>query len=107
MKKQDRTAHLNAAQSAAADTGIKAMIPIKRPFLDYVLSGLADAGYKEVCLVIGPEHGAIREYYEVKSPPMRVRVSFAIQQEPKRIGGCDARCRDICGRRRISDDQFG
>ncbi len=101
MKKQDGTAHLNAAQTAAADTGIKAMIPIKRPFLDYVLSGLADAGYTEVCLVIGPEHGAIREYYEVKSPPVRVRVSFAIQQEPK--GSADAM---LAAETFAGDDEF-
>jgi dTDP-glucose pyrophosphorylase len=88
MKKQDGSSGLNAAQSAAADAGMKAMIPIKRPFLDYVLSGLADAGYEEVCLVIGPEHGAIREYYSVTSPPARVRVTFAIQQEPR--GSADA-----------------
>lgn len=101
MKKQDGTAHLNAAQTAAADTGIKAMIPIKRPFLDYVLSGLADAGYTDVCLVIGPEHGAIREYYEVKSPPMRVRVSFAIQQEAK--GSADAM---LAAETFAGDDEF-
>lgn len=88
MRKHDGASHLSAAQEAAADTGMKAMIPIKRPFLDYVLSGLADAGYKEVCLVIGPEHGAIREYYEQKSPPKRIRVSFAIQLEPR--GSADA-----------------
>ena len=39
------------------------MIPIGRPFLDYVLSGLADAGYRRVCLVVGPEHQAVRDYY--------------------------------------------
>lgn len=83
MRKQDGAAHLTGAQAAAADSGIKAMIPIKRPFLDYVLSGLADAGYRNVCLIIGPEHNEIREYFEKKSPPRRTRVSFAIQQEPR------------------------
>jgi dTDP-glucose pyrophosphorylase len=101
MKKQDATSHLSAAQSAAADAGIKAMIPIKRPFLDYVLSGLADAGYTDVCLVIGPEHGAIREYYEVKSPPQRVRVSFAIQREPR--GSADAM---LAAETFAGDDEF-
>ncbi len=101
MKKQDGTAHLSAAQTAAANTGIKAMIPIKRPFLDYVLSGLVDAGYTEVCLVIGPEHGAIREYYEAKSPPVRMRVSFAIQQEPK--GSADAM---LAAETFAGDDEF-
>jgi dTDP-glucose pyrophosphorylase len=77
------------------------MIPIKRPFLDYVLSGLADAGYTDVCLVIGPEHGAIREYYEVKSPSTRIRVAFAIQQEPK--GSADAM---LAAEEFAGDDEF-
>lgn len=88
MRKQDAATHLSAQQSAAADSGMKAMIPIKRPFLDYVLSGLADAGYREVCLVIGPEHHEIREYFDKKAPPRRVRVAFAIQGEPR--GSADA-----------------
>jgi glucose-1-phosphate thymidylyltransferase len=101
MRKQDGTSPLSAAQVAAADAGMKAMIPIKRPFLDYVLSGVADAGYTEVCLVIGPEHEAIREYYEVKSPPRRVRVFFAIQQEPR--GSADAM---LAAEKFAGDDEF-
>ena len=81
-------APMDAAQAEAADRGVKAMIPIGRPFLDYVLSALADAGYTEACLVIGPEHDAIREYYERTAPPRRMRVSFAIQAEPR--GTADA-----------------
>jgi glucose-1-phosphate thymidylyltransferase len=57
------------------------MIPIGRPFLDYVLSALADAGFRQVCLVVGPEHTAIREYYQGISP-RRIEISFAIQEEP-------------------------
>ena len=64
------------------------MISFGRPFLDFVLSALADAGYREVCLIIGPEHEAIRNYYEKESPPARVRMTFAIQQEAK--GSADA-----------------
>jgi len=43
MRKADSAARLDPTQAAAADTGIKAMIPVGRPFLDYVLSALADA----------------------------------------------------------------
>ena len=60
MRRDDPSAGLGDAQSRVADTGVKAMIPIGRPFLDFVLSGLADAGISEVCLVIGPEHDAVR-----------------------------------------------
>jgi dTDP-glucose pyrophosphorylase len=89
MRKRDLSAGLSPEQAAAADAGSKAMIPVpKRPFLDYVLSGLADAGYTDVCLVIGPEHSAIREYYQLQSPPARVAISFAIQHQPR--GSADA-----------------
>jgi glucose-1-phosphate thymidylyltransferase len=82
MRRRDAGAALDASQSAAADAGMKAMIPVGRPFLDYVLSGLADAGFKRACLVIGPEHTAVHEYYASTIKPRRIHVSFAIQQEP-------------------------
>ncbi|HEY6928680.1 MAG TPA: sugar phosphate nucleotidyltransferase [Thermoanaerobaculia bacterium] len=88
MRRADASAPLDADQSAAADTGVKAMIPVGRPFLDYVLSALADAGYREVCLVVGPEHQSVRDYYTVQSPPERTRISFATQKEP--LGTADA-----------------
>lgn len=59
-----------------------------RPFLDYILSSLADAGLTEVCLVIGPEHDFIRRRYTVEAAPSRLRVSFATQDEPR--GTADA-----------------
>jgi dTDP-glucose pyrophosphorylase len=86
MRARDDVAIVAAEQARVADTGMKAMIPVGRPFLDYVLSGLADAGYREVCLVIGPEHLPVRERYGTMAT--RTRVSFAIQQEP--IGTADA-----------------
>jgi glucose-1-phosphate thymidylyltransferase len=88
MRRDDAAAQLDDAQAQAAAQGLKAMIPIGRPFLDYVLSALADAGYRDACLVIGPEHDAVRDYYMKVAPPSRVRVSFAIQQEPR--GTADA-----------------
>ncbi len=71
-----------------AEAGMKAMIPIGRPFLDYVLSALADAGYRHVCLVIGPEHQMVRDYYTKQAPPRRVRIHFAVQEKP--LGTADA-----------------
>ena len=58
MRAGNAEADLDAGQEAVAATGVKALIPIDRPFLDYVLGDLAEAGYRRVCLVIGPEHGA-------------------------------------------------
>lgn len=81
MRLPDAAARLAAGQMQAADAGMKAMIPIGRPFLDYVLSALADAGFTEACLVVGPEHTTIREYYQSISA-QRIEISFAIQEEP-------------------------
>ncbi|HEY7114572.1 MAG TPA: nucleotidyltransferase family protein [Thermoanaerobaculia bacterium] len=87
MRREDGAA-LDPAQASVADTGVKAMIPIGRPFLDYVLSGLADAGLESVALVIGPEHGVVRDYYAGAGRPRRIAVSFAIQPAP--LGTADA-----------------
>lgn len=88
MRRPDGSAALDPAQAAAADGGVKGMIPIGRPFLDYVLSALADAGYREACLVIGPEHGAVREHYARDGDARRMRVRFAVQAAP--LGTADA-----------------
>jgi glucose-1-phosphate thymidylyltransferase len=84
MRKADESAHLPATQAAVADTGLKAMIPMAtqtgRPFLDYLLSSLADARFTHACIVIGPEHGTVRDRYERDRAPTRVRVNFAIQE---------------------------
>jgi glucose-1-phosphate thymidylyltransferase len=82
MRKADDGASLDAAQAAAADSGIKGMIPIGRPFMDYLISALADVGFAKVCLVIGPEHDVVREYYQREVTPTRVRIAFALQEAP-------------------------
>lgn len=88
MRRADQSALLQSDQARIADTGMKAMIPIGRPFLDYVMSALADAGLTDVCLVIGPEHDQIREYYARTVALERIRVHFAVQAEPR--GTADA-----------------
>ncbi|HEX6693239.1 MAG TPA: nucleotidyltransferase family protein [Longimicrobiales bacterium] len=70
-----------------AEAGLKGMIDVGRPFLDYVISALADAGILDVCLVIGPEHAAVHEYYGAMTT-RRVRINFATQAEP--LGTADA-----------------
>jgi glucose-1-phosphate thymidylyltransferase len=81
MLRPDPTARLDCAQAAAADVGLKAMIPVGRPFLDYVISALADAGIREACVVVGPGPNAIRDHYAAAEPE-RVRLVFAVQPEP-------------------------
>jgi glucose-1-phosphate thymidylyltransferase len=85
MRKEDSAAAIDDRQSAIADTGVKALIPIDRPFLDYVLSVLVASGYKQVCLVIGPEHFELRKYYE-ELETQRFKISFAIQEKPLGTG---------------------
>jgi dTDP-glucose pyrophosphorylase len=105
MRRSDDDAALDRGQAAVADTGVKAMIPLgggaagtatdgaegrpcNRPFLDYVLSAAADAGFRRACLVIGPEQDAIRRYYGDQSLARRLTFSFASQAQPK--GTADA-----------------
>lgn len=82
MRKQDGEVALSDAQAAVAETGVKALVPIDRPFLDYVLHALAESGYRRICLVIGPEHDDLRSYYGRELKYTRLEVSFAVQEEP-------------------------
>ena len=81
-------AALDPAQQAAADAGMKAFMPIGRPFLDYILSSLADAGLTTIGVVIGPEHDVVRRYYERDVTLTRLTVECIVQQEAR--GTADA-----------------
>jgi glucose-1-phosphate thymidylyltransferase len=83
MRAPDPGADLTLAQARAADAGFKGMMPVNgRPFLDYVLSALADVGVQDVALVVAPDHDALRQHYSVDAPPSRLTVHFVVQQEP-------------------------
>lgn len=98
MRKTDSSAVLASEQSTVADAGIKAMIPVGRPFLDFVLSAVADAGFSRACLVIGPEHEIIRDHYQRESKPTRITVEFAIQQQPLGTANALLSSEDIVGK---------
>ena len=88
MREPDPGVPLSDAQRRAADAGLKAMMPIHgRPFLDYVLGSLADAGLREIALVVAPDHEALRAHYAA-APPARIRLAFVVQDAP--IGTADA-----------------
>lgn len=79
---EDGGVALTAAQQSAAAGGAKGMVPVgtgERPFLDYILSALADAGCHDVCLVVAPEHEALTGYFAGAGRPSRVRLSWAVQ----------------------------
>jgi dTDP-glucose pyrophosphorylase len=102
MRPRDASACARPAngQPDAADAGMKAMIRVGRPFLDFVLGALADSGIGEICLVVGREHTAIREYYGALSPG-RIALSFAIQEQP--LGTANA---VLAARAFVADESF-
>ncbi len=88
MRAQDERATLTPEQQRAADAGLKVMMPVNgQPFLAYVLSAIADAGLREIALVVAPDHEAVREYLTA-SPPVRTRVTTVVQHAA--IGTADA-----------------
>lgn len=89
MRRNDVAATLDAGQERVAAAGLKAMMPdaAGRPFLDHLLSALADAGIVDVVLVVAPDHTPIRDHL-ASHPPQRIRIHFAIQPEPR--GTADA-----------------
>ncbi len=89
MRRAEAAVALDEGQAKAADAGQKGMMPtLGRPFLDFVLSALADAGVRDVTLVVAPEHSMMRDYYETQLRPQRVRLRWAVQAEPR--GTADA-----------------
>ena len=85
MREAATDAPLTDAQRHAAAHGQKGMMPVgtanARPFLDYVLSSLADAGCVDICLVVAPAHEHIRHHYN-HAGMSRVRLHYAVQPEP-------------------------
>jgi len=89
MQQADGGAVLTDEQRRAADSGVKSMLPVAgRPFLDYALSSLADAGIASVGLVVAPDHEQLQRYYRVERPPERLRIEFVVQYHPR--GTADA-----------------
>lgn len=96
MRAHDSGAELTVEQHRAAEAGLKALMPIAgRPFLDYVLGSLADAGVRSVGLVIGPggpegpggpADDPVRAHYA--NVATRVSLDFIVQREAR--GTADA-----------------
>ncbi len=100
MAQKNATAEVSGQQKAVAETGVKAMIPFERPFLDYSLARVADAGLRQVCLVTGPKHDVLRDYYS-SLVCERLTLEFATQQEPLGTAHAIASAEDFVG-----DDDF-
>jgi len=82
MREPASDVQLSAEQREMAEAGMKAMMPVAgRPFLDYKLHALAEAGITAIVVVIGPDHDGIPRYYR-DHPPERVKLEFIVQSEP-------------------------
>ncbi len=97
MREEENGLQLDPAQMEVAKLGLKGMIPIGRRFLDYLLSALADAGYTDVCLVVAPEHDLVRRYYEEEVKITRLRLHYAVQEEPRGTADAVAAAQDFAG----------
>jgi glucose-1-phosphate thymidylyltransferase len=82
MRRDEHDVALTASQAAAADLGVKSMIPVGRPFLDHVLSALADGGIRAICIVVNADDHLIRDRYMRDVIPQRLGVTFAVQRSP-------------------------
>jgi glucose-1-phosphate thymidylyltransferase len=88
MREADSSVSLTPDQQRSADAGLKPMIPVNgRPFLEYVLGAIADAGIHRVALIVAPDHDIIRRHFD-NHPPSRLAVDFVVQAEA--LGTADA-----------------
>ncbi len=87
MRRPSSAAELTSEQRRVAASGVKALVPTGRPFLDYVLAGVVAAGVRRVCLVVGPAHDELRQRYGgFDGEPLAIEL--ACQREPR--GTADA-----------------
>jgi len=62
-----------------------------------VLSVLAEAGYRRICLIIGPEHDDLRSNYGEALECRRLQIEFAIQEEALGTANAVAAAEDFAG----------
>jgi len=86
---------LTAEQRAAAHAGLKGLMPFPRPFLDFVLAALTEAGIDQVCLVVGPQNSALMDYAAGRNG--HPGLSTALQSEPRGTADALASARAFTG----------
>ncbi|MBI4531252.1 MAG: nucleotidyltransferase family protein [Candidatus Latescibacteria bacterium] len=85
MQKQIEDVVLTEEERVLADTGQKGMLPFEKgPFLNYSIDDLIKAGYRELCLVVGPNDPFICQYYDREAPHLfpDLSISYAYQDVP-------------------------
>jgi glucose-1-phosphate thymidylyltransferase len=85
-----------------ADEGLKGLIPFQgRPFLDYVVGSLLQAGLQQICLVVPPGCGPLAEYTRRIDRQTPLQVTSAVQEHPR--GTADALS---CAEQFVGDEPF-
>jgi glucose-1-phosphate adenylyltransferase len=100
MKSPPIDARLDPELVKQAEERTKGMISVGeggRPFLDYLLSNMKQAGIDDVVIIVGEKDEVLRGYYGLKdrdNPFHGLRISYAIQRIPegrkKPLGTSDA-----------------
>ncbi len=94
---------LRKDQERAAATGIKALMPVRRPgdpgrltqpLVAYTLEAMAAVGIERVCFVVRPELQNPAQHFP--SHP-RIDTAFAVQQEPRGTADAVASAHDVVG----------
>lgn len=94
--RQDDGGALDAAQQEAATRGAKGLMPVGgRPFLDYVLHEFAEAGVTDVVIVVAPEEEQLRAHFDDEAPATRLRIRYAVQDEPRGTADALLSARDV------------
>jgi NDP-sugar pyrophosphorylase family protein len=98
--KQSSAGSIAPALAGEARRKPKAMIGVDdyaRPFLDYLLYNIEQAGYEEVVIVVGERDDSITHYYDREGMAGQfpsLRISYAVQRVPhgreKPLGTADA-----------------
>lgn len=105
MQKQVEGLKLDEQTRKAADAGAKALIPVSedgRPFLDYGIQELLDAGFTDICLVIAPDNSVMRDRYQkISDRASDFRIHFACQVEPRGTADAVHAAEEFAG-----DDEF-
>lgn len=106
MRPDDR---LDPALIAQAGSIAKTMMGVgegSRPFLDYLLFNIVQAGYDDIVIVVNDKDESIRNYYQGRGSDRLLRgagLSFALQEIPpgreKPMGTADALLKALIARR--------
>lgn len=94
--REDDGVALTVEQQRLAGRGAKGMMPIAgRPLLDHALHEFADAGITDIIFVVAPDDDEIRARYDIEAPPSRLRLRYAVQDQPRGTAHALLAARDV------------